>query len=383
MDVFTMQQLKQLSQDKQGWCLSLFMPTHRAGPEVEQDHIRFKNLLTKAEEQLAEMGWKVREVTAFLKPAAELLQVYDFWQNQSDGLALFLTSEEFFKFQIPIQFREFMLVSKRFHLKPLLPIVMQDLDFKILALSQGEVKLFGCTSYTIEELDLSAKIPNFDETMKFDNFIKQVQFHTGTTRTRSGERAGMYFGHDPKDDEKQYLLNWLHKITDALSGYLRNDQAPIILAGVQYLLSMFIQANHTLPLVHEGIVGNPEEKNPQQLHQSGLSILNKKMLDEIEAEKNRYFNLSAKEMTTSLIDTIVSSAYHGRVDVMFYTPEFHLWGKYDPEGGIVEKHEHYQAGDEDLIDNAAVTTLLRGGKVYQLPVEDMPDQQQLAVILRY
>lgn len=383
MDILTIEQLKELSQERKDWCLSLFMPAHRAGPAVEQDRIRFKNLLTMAEEKLAGLGWKNRDIATFVKPAMDLLQLSDFWQNQSDGLAIFLASDELHTFRLPIRFTEFVLISNRFHMKPLLPVFTESLAFKILALSQNEVKLFDCTSLHIEEYDLAAKIPNYAEAMQFDNFMKQTQFHTGTSRSAGGERAGMYFGHDPKDDEKSYILNWLYKLTGALAEYLRDDQTPIVLAGVKALLPMFEQANDALPTLKEYIVGNPEEKNPQELHQNGVAILQKKVLNEIEIEKNRYYDLSTKELTTSEVETIVSAAYHGRIDVLFYAPDNHLWGRYDPQSGGVEQHALYQAGDDDLIDIAAVTTILRGGKVYQLAEDEMPDQKKLAAVFRY
>lgn len=44
MDRITMDILKQAFLDRHsGWCVSLFMPTHRSGRDTEQDPIRFKN----------------------------------------------------------------------------------------------------------------------------------------------------------------------------------------------------------------------------------------------------------------------------------------------------------------------------------------------------
>jgi len=46
MDRITMEKLKDTFLTRRSdWCISLFMPTHRAGRETEQDPIRFKNLL--------------------------------------------------------------------------------------------------------------------------------------------------------------------------------------------------------------------------------------------------------------------------------------------------------------------------------------------------
>jgi hypothetical protein len=50
-----------------GWCVSLFMPTHRAGREMEQDPIRFKNLRREAEESLTAKGLRSSEVQELLK----------------------------------------------------------------------------------------------------------------------------------------------------------------------------------------------------------------------------------------------------------------------------------------------------------------------------
>jgi hypothetical protein len=57
MDRITMDILKQAFLDRHsGWCVSPFMPTHRAGREMEQYPIRFKNLLREAEESLTAKG---------------------------------------------------------------------------------------------------------------------------------------------------------------------------------------------------------------------------------------------------------------------------------------------------------------------------------------
>lgn len=74
MDAITMTELKTLLTGYSGWHVSLFMPTHQAGRETEQDPIRFKNLLREAEERLLATGLRSPEVRALLKPAQRLLQ---------------------------------------------------------------------------------------------------------------------------------------------------------------------------------------------------------------------------------------------------------------------------------------------------------------------
>jgi len=90
MDRITMDILRQIFLDSHSdWCVSLFMPTHRAGRETEQDPIRFKNLLREAEERLMGKGLRSPEVQEIVKRPQLLLQDQGFWQRQSDGLAVF------------------------------------------------------------------------------------------------------------------------------------------------------------------------------------------------------------------------------------------------------------------------------------------------------
>ncbi len=59
------------------------------------------------------------------------------------------------------------------------------------------------------------------------------------------------------------------------------------------------------------------------------------------------------------------------------------WGKFDSENTIVELHTEREPDDEDMLDFAAVHTLLNAGRVYTLESEDMPNGSIVAAIFRY
>ncbi len=240
MDLIKRENLEQLLNSQPEWSISLFMPAHRAGRETQKDPIRLKNLLNKAEEQLETRGIRIADVNQILQPARDLLEDFDFWQHQSDGLAVFVSPELFEVYRLPIRFEELVVISSHFHIKPLLPLFANDGHFYLLALSQNEVRLLEGTQYTVDEVDMEKNLPNMAETLKFDLFSKQLQFHTGTAReTDSGEAAAMFHGHDPSDKEEKRLLQWFHKVDDVLSEVISNRQSPIMLAGVEYLFPLF------------------------------------------------------------------------------------------------------------------------------------------------
>jgi hypothetical protein len=60
-----------------------------------------------------------------------------------------------------------------------------------------------------------------------------------------------------------------------------------------------------------------------------------------------------------------------------------LWGAFDPVTNKVELHEDAKAGDRDLLDSAAVQTLLNGGQVYAVQPEQMPVEAPVAALFRY
>jgi hypothetical protein len=60
MEVPSKTDLRQLVNNASAPCVSLYLPTHRAGPETQQDPIRLKNLLRKAESGLQAEGWRGR-----------------------------------------------------------------------------------------------------------------------------------------------------------------------------------------------------------------------------------------------------------------------------------------------------------------------------------
>jgi hypothetical protein len=46
-------------------------------------------------------------------------------------------------------------------------------------------------------------------------------------------------------------------------------------------------------------------------------------------------------------------------------------------------HKKERTGDEDLLESAAIQTLVNGGTVYVVEPEKMPDTDPLAAVFRY
>ena len=383
MDVITLEEVKTLLSPSAGWCVSLYMPTHRAGRDTEQDPIRFKNMLRQVEERLLAKGLRTPDVRELLHPAQRLLQDSGFWRRQSDGLALFVAADTFQTYRLPLSFTELVVIADRFHVKPLLPFFASDGHFYILALSQNQVRLLEGTRHTVDEVELEKLPQSLADALQFERFERHLQFHTGASASGAGERAAVFHGHDPSDETKGRILRWFHKINAELPNLLGAAQAPMVLAGVEYLLPLYREANKYPHLLEKGILGNPERLKPEELHARAWEMVQPVFAQALEKAAAHFRQLADTERTTTDVAQAVLAAHHGRVEALFTAVDVEIWGTFDPQTQTVHVHPTAVPGDEDLLDLTAVQTMLNGGAVYVVEQDQVPGGAPLAALLRY
>jgi hypothetical protein len=388
MNTLSRDDLRTLMGKYKGLCVSIYMPTHRVGAGIQQDPIRLKNLLVEAEEHLLASGLRTPDAQELLEPAQKLLQDSLFWQRQSDGLALFLSPGVFRYYRLPFDFDELVVITDRFHIKPLLPLLSGDGQFYVLALSQNEVRLLQGTRYSVSEVALEGAPESLTETLRYNDPEKRLQFHTSTrTPGGKGQRPAIFHGHGvaSADDPKDYISRYFHQVNEGLQDLLRDDQAPLVLAGVDYLHPIYKEANTYPYLVDEGIEGNPEELRAEELHEQAWAIVQpyfQKAQEEAAAQYRQLAGAGSAQASSDLKE-VVPAAYHGRVETLFVAVGTHQWGTFDPDTDAVRLHEKAEPGDEDLLDFVAVQTLANRGSVYAIEPEKVPDGALLAAVFRY
>lgn len=392
MDILSREAIETLAQRRSGWHLSLFMPTYRAGAETQQNPIRCKNLRRQAAEQLLTGGLRPADVQTMLAPIDDLLGNVAFWQHQSDGLAVFLAPEVFRPFRLPLSLAELVVVSHRFHLKPLLPLLSGDGRFYVLALSQNDVRLVQCTRHSVTEVELEDVPTSLAEALPHDDPQRQLQYHTGTQGTEmpggpgggAGQRAAMYHGHGTgTDDTKDRLTEYFRVLDGGLNDVLQDEQAPLVLAGVDYLLPMYRQVTSYPHVVAAGVTGNPEGLRPEELQQQAWPLVEPLFRQAQQSAAEQYARLAGTGRTANDLQAVVAAAYVGRIETLFVAVDAHQWGSFDPASQQVRLAADNQPEDEDLFDFAAVHTLLQSGTVYAVAADTVPGGAQVAAVLRY
>ena len=373
-------EIQELATQDNSSCISIYLSTEKAGAETRKNPIKFKNLLGEAETKIAQMQLDT-DITDSLNEAKSYIENYDFWQNQNLGLAFFINQKGIKYYQIASSFEDKSVVGDRFYLRPLLNFASNDSQFYLLALAQNQVRFFLGNRSKIEEVNLPDSVPgSLAEALKYDDREKQTQYHSG-----DGSGSPVYHGQGVgTTDNKDEIKRFLQQVDSGIQSAFDKQSVPLILAGVEYLLSIYQETNSYSNLIPTGITGNPENVSLEDLHSSAWEIMENQLAAETQTAIDRYANLSNSEETTHKVEEIVAAAVNGQIDTLFVADNIsQQWGNFDPQNNQVEIHT--EAGDRsvDLYDLAVVNTYIQGGKVYQIEPDRISDNRSMMAILRY
>ncbi len=382
--------LEALSAPQPHECISIYTPTVRSGMEQQTNPIRFKNMLQKAEAKLKETGMRKPDIEELLKEARQLQKNTDFWRHTSDGLAVFLSERVSHYFRLPISFDEHVAVGKRFHLKPLMPLMSNDGQFFVLAVSQGANRFLQCTRYGVTERTVPDMPASLGETLAFDVPEKHVGYHAGSRAGRQNSRGkqaqgdAVFHGHgELKEEHLNSIKRYFQDIDRALKPFLNKHDAPMVLAAVQYLQGLYRDISSYQQVLDEGVDGNPDQMDDNELRDRALEIVEPIFKQAQEEAVEKFGDFIGEGQTSRTFDEVVPDALFGRVATLFVDVDAQQYGTIDRETGRVELHDEEQPGDEELVDVAAVETFRQGGKVYALKRDEMPIDAPVAAVLRY
>jgi hypothetical protein len=383
MNTLSTDELKGLVEQRQGPCVSISMPTQRSGADTRQNPIRFKKLLRSAEERLTAIGLRTQETATLLEGARHLLDDTPFWQRQADGLAVFAAPRLFRYYRLPACPEEGVMVGERFYIKPLLRLLSGEARFFILALSQNQVRLLEATQDGAREIELKGMPAGLSDALKYEQPEKQLQFRT-TPGARPGKGDATFYGQGALADiGKERIVRYFHQVDDGLHKLLKDQRAPLVFAGVDYLFPLYKEVNTYPQLMDEAITGNPEELNPDELHQRAWRIAQPHFEQQQIAAANMYRQLANTSRASHKVSQVAPAAYQGRVEILFVQMGVQQWGAYAPEVGAVHEYDDAQPGSEDMLDFAALHTLLHGGTVYAVTPPHMPNGSSIAAVFRY
>lgn len=367
-------------------CVSLYMPVERAGTEVRQNPIEYKNLLKECRGRLERRGMKSSEAAGFMEPAEALLHDDVFRNHREDGLAVFVHNGEARHYLLPRRFAPRTDAAPHFIVTPLLPLVNSRREYWLLAINRNNVRLYKGGGGELRDVTPKDMPGSLEEALPFENPEESLQWHTGTPHRR-GKRPAMFHGQGEKADaEKDRLTRFCRRLADAVRRTVNHDPLPMIPAGVESLISIFRQVSRFQHLTEKQIEGAVDDMSADDLRRAAESILR----EEREAEQAEDIRrcrerLEVGQQASDRIEDAVLASYDGQIDTLFLADGARVDGVFDSASHVVRLSDTSENAREDLLNFAAIHTCRHGGRVLMVNAEDHPagPDSPSAAVLRY
>jgi Bacterial archaeo-eukaryotic release factor family 7 len=383
VDTISNEKLRSLAAIQSPPAVSLTLPTHVAKEAGEQDAIRLKELVGHTEDQLVAQGVLREQAQKLLAHAGRLPSNAEFWNRRSDGLAIYQSPGFFRAYRLPLAIDESFTIGRRFNIKPLVPAIDRGERYLLLVLSQNHLQFFEATPHGFSRVTVKDLPKNKREALHLDSVDRGQQVHMGM-RGSSSKHAAVFHGHGgEKDTAKTELEQFFRVASRALEPLLRHESAPLLLAGVEYLLPIFRQTCSYPHVVERHLKGNCNLLSNRQLHEQSWEIM-RPFFD--RPRRNALERLRALHGAgKASVDPaeVAIAATTGKVDVLLVDVEQQQWGMFDSTLGRAIIRDEGGDGGEDLVNFAVAETLLHGGTAFPASAHELPDRAVLGAIYRY
>ncbi len=368
--------------------ISIFLPTDRVG-DGQAAKIHFKNQLSEVvdklmDSEIQENPMSKNEALKYLADAYALLDNEEFWRHQSDGLAVFISEDMFEHYAMPIDFKAFNYVGGVFYLKPMLPAISKQGRFFILALSQNEVRFFEGEKHSISPVIIEDLVP---ESMAESMAAIDIEY-PATLQSHSGGSGNAPIFHGQggeKDGKTDRIMDYFRMIDNGLMEMLHDENAPLIIAGVDYLIPMYKSISNYSNIVEPHISGNVENDDPVLLHEKAWSALAPIMKTDFNNQYEKFKESLPADKASVSVNDIAPAALNGKVETLFLDNSTSVfWGTYQEDTNTIIPQEKQNKTNACLINFAAIATYLQGGEVFTTSREEMPHVvSPLNAIYRY
>jgi hypothetical protein len=361
-----------------GPCLTITLPIQPAENTSRQDYMSIKSAAQSAEPILAARGLNPKQIRQFLDPLAHING--DSWGTEFGSLVIFRSPEYFRCFQVRDELKDSATVADHFQVLPYLRAVQdQQRHFYILALSQSHARLLRCTNHSSEDVPLGPETPTSVEQWLNTRTPTTSPDHGAVRESPAGSTEGNFTSTQDRDKLDQHIANFFHRIDEAVFELLRNESAPLVLAGVEYEVSMYRDLTRYAHLAPDHVHGAPDSLKGGELHKRALEAARAAFEAPLHKALETYERLGGSERASRKVPEIVAGAAAGRVAHLFIAEGSRMPGGWDKATMQVTS----EGAGEDLLNIAALQTLVNGGEVWVTTPEKVPGGGPVAALFRY
>ncbi len=366
-----------------GPCITILLPAYRPGAQAKSMAAILKTDLQDATRKLAARRIPDSALTDLLAPLQQLTEAKEFVGGSHCGRAIFRSPEVFTQFEMiePMEpAKAALTVGAFFNIRSVLSDLQLPPEFYVLKLSQKQVGLLRCTGFRSEAVELPKGVPHtFDEAMAFKAPDHDLE-NRSAAGSSIGSMRGVRFGTGSGRETQQTHLADFYKAVDRGVRELLRAGAPLVLAGVQEETAAYQSVSSYSNLLDESVPGSANTPiSEDELLRRAYSIVRSNCVDREAASLIEARERLAPARFSLDLDAVLRAAAGGRVDRLYVNEGAQVYGVFEGE----RRGSRPDWGEEDLVNVAAVETILQGGRAFALPDAQMPNGAAGAAALRY
>ncbi|WP_044302093.1 baeRF3 domain-containing protein [Rhodopirellula sallentina] len=349
--------LKRLAKTAGSPCVSILMRTHRSGPETLQGAIRLKNSIATAEEKLTALG----HAPSILDPIRSLINNSEFWQNQRDGLAIYLTADGCQIFSVNRTIPNEVIVGDAFLIAPLVPQHGAAGEYFALSLTWDDAKLYRSNEGSLQlvKTDL-LPASYYDLVIPRDPEVSLQHTSHRSVGNAPGTSTAMFHGHGEGEDKIEADRDqYLSLVGNLVASEIYNTHRPLVVVATTETCGKF--ESTTEVTADAKVEGSPAQWTEHELFEKVQSAVDTELEDDKVDFFQRFGTAASRSQGSSDIQECMTAAQEGKVDTLVVATE--------------------KAGRGD-INRLALEVLRTGGNVFQSDSDNI-DSSGVAAIYRY
>jgi hypothetical protein len=366
-DIPTRAQLDRLLSSRNPASVSIYLSTDPVSANVGE-RIELGNLAADAIGQLRDTAVARRALVTIEEEIGDLIADEEFWRHQARSLATFVTPEALTTFRLPNRLLSAVVVSDRFHLKPLLRAVTFPQVAFVLALAQGSVRLIEVSA---DAEPTEVRVPDLPRDAASAAGRSSLADRAPVRRIQGSE------------GRKLRLRQYARQIDQALRPILGGVGVPLILAAAEPLTSIFRSVNSYPHLAQATIAGNPERTPDAELAASAREILDDLYARELRETRERFDARQAEGRALLDLGDVARAATYGAIDTVLVDIDEVVPGSIDEESGAITLSSAADADRYGVVDEIARRAWLAGARVLAVRRHEIPAEGSVAAILRY